>query len=85
MVKLGELYLNDGIWQSQQLVPAAWVKDATAPIPQSAASGRMWWIVDVGEHHGCAAQGRAGQLILVSPGLHAVVAVSSRLDDDVEL
>ena len=55
MVKLGGLYLNDGIWQSQQLVPAAWVKDATAPIRQSAAYGRMWWIVDVGEHHGYAA------------------------------
>lgn len=29
--KLGRLYLNQGIWQGQQILPSNWVKEATRP------------------------------------------------------
>jgi CubicO group peptidase (beta-lactamase class C family) len=31
MMKLGELYLNDGAWHGRQIVPAEWVKQVTTP------------------------------------------------------
>ena len=29
MVKFGLLYLNDGIWNGKQIIPANWVKEST--------------------------------------------------------
>jgi CubicO group peptidase (beta-lactamase class C family) len=37
--KFGQLYLDDGQWNGQQIVPAQWVRDSTAPDP---ADRRPW-------------------------------------------
>jgi CubicO group peptidase (beta-lactamase class C family) len=84
MVKLGQLYLNGGKWQGQQLVPAAWVATSTTNrltdgVPNS-GYGYQWWVFDSGRHSAFAAMGHAGQMIQVVPDLGLVVAVSC-LDD----
>jgi CubicO group peptidase (beta-lactamase class C family) len=80
MVKIGQLYLEDGRWKGRQIVPADWVAAATTPIQLESAYGRMWWIRDIGAHHAFFAQGRAGQLVAVVPDLRVVVAISTHLD-----
>ncbi len=85
MAKLGQLYLDNGKWQGQQLVPAAWVADSTRAQVQSARDtlpeyGYQWWVGEADGHPAFAAVGLAGQLIEVVPELRLVVVVSS-LDD----
>jgi CubicO group peptidase (beta-lactamase class C family) len=83
MAKIGRLYLQGGRWNGQQLVPRAYVQDATrahsrAGPPVSAADyGYLWWITrPPGEPAAYFAAGSGGQLIYVVPTLDLVVAVA---------
>lgn len=80
MAKIGYLYLRDGEWENQQLVPASWVEDATrAQIDAgtlAAAYGYQWWISDAGY---AMALGFGGQYIIVDPDHDLVVAFTSGL------
>lgn len=80
MVKLGQLYLQNGVWQGKQLVPADWVASSTRGHVEAGGSqyGYQWWIPFAGGHAAFAAFGLAGQLIEVVPDLGLVVAVSSK-------
>jgi CubicO group peptidase (beta-lactamase class C family) len=57
LARFGYLYLRDGCWQGQQLLPEGWVAFSTEPNPaflnersfewerdDDASSGRQWWI-----------------------------------------
>ena len=46
LARVGLLLARDGRWQDQQLLPAAWVRDAVgAPSQeQNAAYGLLWWL-----------------------------------------
>jgi CubicO group peptidase (beta-lactamase class C family) len=81
MASVGQLYLDGGRWNGQQLVPEAWVREATNRI-ELARYGRLWWDVDAGIHPAFAAIGLGGQLVLVVPELRLVVAIQSRLDPE---
>ena len=80
MIKLGQLYLDGGQWQGQQLVPAAWVATSTTNQltdgDPNSGYGYQWWVFDSGGHPSFAAMGHAGQMIHVVPDLGLVVAVS---------
>jgi len=44
--RFGLLYLNDGVWKGERILPEGWVKYATTPTPM-APSGRYgahWWL-----------------------------------------
>jgi CubicO group peptidase (beta-lactamase class C family) len=84
MANFGQLYRDGGRWHGQQLVPEAWVREATSRI-ELARYGRLWWDVDAGIHPAFAAIGLGGQLVLVVPELRLVVAIQSRLDPEHEL
>lgn len=44
LARFGLLFLNRGRWQDQQLLPAEWVKEATAPSQSmNKAYGYLWW------------------------------------------
>lgn len=80
LVKLGELYLNEGRWQGRQIVPEEWVHQATAPDSPN-QYGYLWWIRQVGGHHGYAAVGSGGQVILVVPDHKMIVVTSTRMTE----
>ena len=47
MVKFGELILNHGKWQGQQLIPEAYITRATSPNVHSYSTyyyGFFWWV-----------------------------------------
>jgi CubicO group peptidase (beta-lactamase class C family) len=78
MLKLGQLYLDEGRWQGKQLVPADWIRQST--MADAANSyGYLWWIHPLQNYHGYAAIGAGGQLILVVPERRLIVVASSRV------
>jgi CubicO group peptidase (beta-lactamase class C family) len=44
--RFGELFLHDGVWNGQRILPEGWVAYSTTPTPQSPAGnfGAHWWL-----------------------------------------
>ena len=86
MAKFGELYLNNGNWNGEQIISEQWVKDSTTlQFDRSSGSadyGYQWWVRTFGEknHPGYFAQGHYGQYIFVVPDLDLVVAITSHYE-----
>ncbi len=80
MLKLGELYRQNGVWLDQQIVPASWVQYATAPMLSISSGshyyGAQWWVGKNREWY--SAQGYGGQIIAVFPQDDITVVMTSR-------
>jgi len=71
MAKFGFLYLNNGTWDGQQIVPADWVINSTIPHFNLASYGYQWWLnPSAGLYH---ANGVYGQEIFIVPNQNLVV------------
>ena len=80
MAKLGYLFLNQGEWDGETIVPASWVSTSTAShanLGDKKEYGYLWWIDPQGKWY--AALGRAGQHIFVYPSENLVVVFTSDL------
>lgn len=81
MAKLGLLYLHEGAWEGEQIVPAAWVEQSTTQHIQGEDEehgyGFQWWIIPELSPRAFAALGLKGQRILVVPELDLVVVFAS--------
>lgn len=73
LLKLAILHLNDGRWNGAQLLPADWVRRATAA-QRGNPYGYHWW---AGPGHSFYAYGVFGQFAMVFPEHEAVVAITS--------
>ena len=77
--RLGQLYLQDGRWGDEQVVPEAWVAESLVPTESSADAGQpygyQWWLgtPDGIRQDVYAAIGHDGQWIYVVPDLDLVV------------
>ena len=78
MARFGQLYLNHGIWNSRQLVPAEWIDESTREHScwGELKYGFLWWVIDETERS-CAAMGDGGNVIYVNPAKNIVVAIAS--------
>ncbi|MBN1960620.1 MAG: serine hydrolase [Deltaproteobacteria bacterium] len=90
MAKIGQLMLNNGAFNNQQIVPAAWVKQSTRKQTKNSflndndGYGYQWW-VNKDTFFG---RGSGGQYIIVVPKLKLVAVFCSNLtgeDEDWEL
>lgn len=72
--KIGYLWLNKGVWDSNQIVSAAWVKDSVTAQSRSGGDdyGYGWWVSEESYY----ASGRGGQKIIVLPALNAIVVMT---------
>lgn len=77
MLKLGELYLNEGEWQGKRIVPAEWIRQTWEPSEQYSGYGLLWWLFSWKGHAVLAAQGKDGHLIAVVPDQRMVTVISS--------
>jgi CubicO group peptidase (beta-lactamase class C family) len=81
LARLGFLYLNEGRWEDEQLVPAEYVRASTSShvsTPDGSADyGWQWWVPRQDEHGAFFARGYGGQLIYVDPALDLVTVVTS--------
>ena len=80
LARLGLLWLNDGVWQGERLLPQGWVESMTMPLgpqpAQGAGYGATLWLF--GPKQGLpegsyAAQGNRGQYIMVIPAKRLVI------------
>jgi CubicO group peptidase (beta-lactamase class C family) len=82
MAKIGQLILNDGMWDGRQIVSAGWVRESAQP-RLSSSYGYQWWtgLSVVGEQvvERTEAKGFGGQRIFVIPSLDLVVVTTAGL------
>ena len=78
MAKIGQLFLNKGNWNGEQIVSEKWVEESTTEHSRwkklNLPYGYLWWI---GEKSGYAAMGDGGNIIYVNPDKSLVVAITS--------
>jgi CubicO group peptidase (beta-lactamase class C family) len=87
MAKFGYLYLNEGLWDGDQVIPVAWVRESTAQQSLANAAdgtrpeigyGYLWWLRTQGGYQSAMAVGFGGQFIYVIPDLDLVVVMTAK-------
>ena len=85
MAKFGQLYLNRGVWNGQQIISESWVETSTQQrldlnTSGTAGYGYQWWMTQyqVGESvfSSYYADGFGGQYIFIVPELELVIAMT---------
>lgn len=78
MAKLGQLYLNHGVWDGKQIVSSVWIEQSTQEHSHwdEKKYGYLWWIIDENENS-FAALGDGGNVIYINPKKELVVAISA--------
>ncbi len=89
MAKIGYLYLNNGTWDSIQILPGEWVQESTRKQSESPMKnydplarqdyGYQWWVTSADGHSAFYALGTGGQFIFVIPSLDIVLVMTSRI------
>lgn len=88
IARFGQLYLQQGMWQGKQIVPAAWIAEATrAHSDNSNTQTNPDWTVGYGyqfwrcQHDAYRGDGAFGQFCIVMPEQDAVLTINSGLRD----
>jgi CubicO group peptidase (beta-lactamase class C family) len=88
MAKIGYLYVQNGVWDNNQIIPAKWIKESTQKhstiswFQKEVPYGYQWWIGSTNSsyfkgHSGFSAVGYGGQYIDVIPDLDIVIVATS--------
>jgi CubicO group peptidase (beta-lactamase class C family) len=84
MLKIGQLYLNNGIFNGKQLVSKEWIQKATTYKisthniqPFGPNYGYLWWLGTSDSHNYFFANGYGGQFIVVVPDLKVIVVATN--------
>ena len=81
LVRLGELYLANGVVDGQQLLDVQWVRDAFTPRTRSVFSGDGygygWFLRELAGVPSAYARGYGGQVLHVLPDMSLTVAITS--------
>ena len=79
MAKIGQMYLNGGIWEGKRIVSESWVNESTSEHSRwdriGVGYGYLWWKAE--DENGFAAMGDGGNIIYVSRDKKMVVAITS--------
>ncbi|HEX2748353.1 MAG TPA: serine hydrolase, partial [Verrucomicrobiales bacterium] len=87
IAKFGQLYLQKGQWNGKQLVPAAWVEQATSKQVSNGSDPVKDWTQGYGfqfwrcRHNAYRGDGAFGQFCVVMPEEDAVVAITADTKD----
>ena len=95
LAKFGQLYLDGGVWQGQQLISAEWIADSvlrrvdfSGNLSFSEGYGYQWWLDEL-PYKGLLLEtwvtsGYGGQYIFVIPALELVVAFTGHNYENVD-
>jgi CubicO group peptidase (beta-lactamase class C family) len=87
--RFGALYLDDGAYEGNQIIPADWVRDSLRTYSENARNygmsvrfhdmgyGYQWWSARAGERHFNFAWGHGGQLIVLLDELDMVIVTTA--------
>ncbi len=85
--RLGLLFLNDGVWNGERILPEGWVKYSSTPTPKAPQGkyGAQFWLNAGSQGHpddrvmpdvpsdGFYMDGYEGQTVMIVPSKHAVI------------
>jgi CubicO group peptidase (beta-lactamase class C family) len=84
MLKIGKLYLNDGVFNGTRIVSKEWITKATTfkisthgIEPFAPDYGYFWWIGNTKNHSYFFANGYGGQFIVVVPDMELIVIATN--------
>ena len=82
MARFGQLFLQEGRWQGEQVLPGWWVVASTSPQVDIgndyAGYGYYWWLNRIAGYDMYSALGAAGQILHVIPELELVMVTTHR-------
>ncbi len=80
LARFGQLFLQEGSWQGEQVVPGWWVVASTSPQVEIgndyAGYGYYWWLNRIAAYDMVSALGAAGQILHVIPELELVMVTT---------
>ena len=84
MIKIGQLMMDVGVYNGNQLVPKEWVIKSIEPVTGRISGvenyGYLWFRRMAGDVHMIYAFGNGGQYIMILPELEAVITVTTRTE-----
>ncbi|MDA3845592.1 MAG: serine hydrolase [Vallitaleaceae bacterium] len=87
MAKIGQLYLNNGMWDEKRIVSAGWINESTKEHSLwkkiNLHYGYLWWIID-GKERIYAAMGDGGNVIYINTEKNTVISIASLFKHNVE-
>jgi len=77
MAKIGQLYVNRGVWGDKEIVPAWWIEESTEAHSRwdKLSYGYLWWVIDQ-EEHIYAALGDGGNAIYINEKKKLVISIA---------
>jgi len=95
MTKFGVMYLQNGMYSGQQVVPAEWVRESTTTQIEGSFHGTqvqygyLWWLdvenqlfTYLDDEDAFLAMGVHGQRIFIHPDLNMVVVITADQEDE---
>src|SRR5690606_13877836 len=83
LARFGLLYLNNGFWQGEQIIPKDWISESASnqiATKEDGDYGYFWWIKDYNYKdkivRGFEASGNGGNKIVVIPELNVVIILT---------
>ncbi|MEM1120678.1 MAG: serine hydrolase [Bacteroidota bacterium] len=75
LAKFGQLYLNEGAWEGQQIVPAEWVQQSSKRQIFTSSTGYsyQWWVSTQSETPLYYGQGFGGQGLILLPEKEVII------------
>ena len=85
LAKIGYLYLHNGQWDDQQIVPTAYVRASTTAwsaggFPEENSYGYQWWVTQEAGYPAFFAAGYGGQYLYVVPELDTIVVTTANYE-----
>lgn len=84
LLKLGQLYLNGGMWNGTRVISESWVQTSTRPhvdVDEETEYGYLWWLRTLqcggATISGYLMQGNGGNKVAVFPALDLVAVITS--------
>ena len=83
LARIGQLYLQDGLWNTERVVSPEWISRTTTPSAQNPMYGYLWWLQHdaYAKQVSFAAQGGGSHHCFVIPA-HELVVVARWISDD---
>ena len=85
MLKIGQMLIDKGVWNGQQIIPMDWIIDSFKTYTYSNYNpygyGYQWWNKKTGKYTTLFAWGHGGQYIMMIPELDAVVVMTSSVTE----